>query len=361
MKKAEFLDELCRGLRFHSDPEEIMKVVSFYDQAIEDRMEDGMSEEEAVDAVGSIDDIIREVKGTWEQGPSPAGASKREEPGQVTRQFDPAVCDKFEIFDSSGDVYIAPSPDGLVHFEYTVSEAWRYEISEGPTVTVRRVQNADAGEKSDIEFFGMRFKLPKINLNGLFSEVMELRVLVPEDKAVSVSINAASGDVHAEGAKVKSLSVKLASGDVELRDTAAEVKMSLLTASGDIDIKNAETPELTVGTASGDVEADSVSCGSLAVRTASGDITLEETRAAGKLSLTSVSGDIDVSLTSPCRAVSADSVSGDVTLELSGGAELYTVVTRTNTGDVSVDGEASFGENSVKVKTLSGDIDVKFQ
>ena len=69
MNKAEFLDKLCQGLRFQADPDEIRRVVAFYDQAIDDRVEDGMTEEEAVAALGDLDEIIRGVKGAWEQEP----------------------------------------------------------------------------------------------------------------------------------------------------------------------------------------------------------------------------------------------------------------------------------------------------
>lgn len=41
---------------------EVKKTVDFYREAIADRMEDGMTEAEAVAAVGSIDDVVREIE-----------------------------------------------------------------------------------------------------------------------------------------------------------------------------------------------------------------------------------------------------------------------------------------------------------
>lgn len=61
MTKFEFLDELKSRLELASVPA-VQEVVSFYDEAIADRMDAGISEEEAVAQVGSIDDIVREVK-----------------------------------------------------------------------------------------------------------------------------------------------------------------------------------------------------------------------------------------------------------------------------------------------------------
>ena len=41
---------------------EVKKTVDFYREAIADRMEDGMTEAEAVAALGSVDDIVREIE-----------------------------------------------------------------------------------------------------------------------------------------------------------------------------------------------------------------------------------------------------------------------------------------------------------
>lgn len=60
MKKLEFLSAL--GARLSSLPEaERQKTVLFYAESIDDRMEDGMSEEEAVDSLGAFEDIVHEI------------------------------------------------------------------------------------------------------------------------------------------------------------------------------------------------------------------------------------------------------------------------------------------------------------
>ena len=56
MNKTEFTNQLSAALTGLSE-EDIKKSVDFYTEMIDDRIEDGMPEEEAVAAVGSIDDI----------------------------------------------------------------------------------------------------------------------------------------------------------------------------------------------------------------------------------------------------------------------------------------------------------------
>ena len=60
MNKWEFLAQLRRGLA-GLPREEMEESLNFYNEMIEDRMEEGLSEEEAVAAAGTIDEIIAQV------------------------------------------------------------------------------------------------------------------------------------------------------------------------------------------------------------------------------------------------------------------------------------------------------------
>ena len=60
MKKEEFLNEL--RIELAGLPEEdILDRIEFYSEAIDDRMEEGQTEEEAVRAVGGVDKAVKEV------------------------------------------------------------------------------------------------------------------------------------------------------------------------------------------------------------------------------------------------------------------------------------------------------------
>ncbi len=60
MNKELFLKTLRSRLSFLS-PSEIDERLAFYEEMIDDRMEEGMSEEEAVKAVGSVDKIAEQI------------------------------------------------------------------------------------------------------------------------------------------------------------------------------------------------------------------------------------------------------------------------------------------------------------
>jgi len=75
MTKSEFLFELQSRLSSLSD-EEKSKTTLFYSEMIEDRIEDGMTEEEAIDGLGSIDKIVSEALGTEDAKPMNEGKKR---------------------------------------------------------------------------------------------------------------------------------------------------------------------------------------------------------------------------------------------------------------------------------------------
>ena len=60
MKKQEFLDELRKGLS-GLPQEDIEERLAFYGEMLDDRIEEGLSEEEAVSAIGNVDEIVRQT------------------------------------------------------------------------------------------------------------------------------------------------------------------------------------------------------------------------------------------------------------------------------------------------------------
>ena len=60
MKKQEFLNEL-RSKLVGLPKEDIDNRINFYEEMINDRMDDGKTEEEAVADIGSVDDVVRQI------------------------------------------------------------------------------------------------------------------------------------------------------------------------------------------------------------------------------------------------------------------------------------------------------------
>ena len=75
MTKQLFLNELAAAL--HSLPrEERYRTLGYYDELIDDRMEDGQSEEDAVASLGEPQQVAREILGEEEPAPSTSRGRK---------------------------------------------------------------------------------------------------------------------------------------------------------------------------------------------------------------------------------------------------------------------------------------------
>ena len=68
MDKSSFLKQLRSRLSFLSEYD-CETTVSYYNEIISDRMDNGMSEQEAVEGLGSIDDIVKGVREEYKKSP----------------------------------------------------------------------------------------------------------------------------------------------------------------------------------------------------------------------------------------------------------------------------------------------------
>ena len=81
MKRVEFLREL--QARLWALPEgDIQCSLDYYSEMIDDRMEDGLSEEEAVAAIGNLDEIVQQILGETPRPPVVVEPGKKGKPAK---------------------------------------------------------------------------------------------------------------------------------------------------------------------------------------------------------------------------------------------------------------------------------------
>lgn len=81
MKRSEFLEEL--KARLWAMPEgDIQNSLDYYSEMIDDRMEDGLAEEEAVAAVGDLEEIVKQILSETPRPPQVVEPIKKQKPEQ---------------------------------------------------------------------------------------------------------------------------------------------------------------------------------------------------------------------------------------------------------------------------------------
>ena len=81
MKKQEFLDKL-RGSLWAMPETDIQNSLDYYNEMIDDRMEDGLSEEEAVAAVGDLDEIVSQILSETPRPPQTVKPEQKQVPAR---------------------------------------------------------------------------------------------------------------------------------------------------------------------------------------------------------------------------------------------------------------------------------------
>lgn len=211
----------------------------------------------------------------------------------------------------------------------------------------------------------------------------DLRVLVPEGKAVSVylgvgridarnvrgdlNLDVASAAVRTENTR-GALLIDTGSGSVRVND--AEGDVSVDTGSGSVAVNNVRGGRLHVDTGSGSVEGGEIRVGSVEVDTGSGRIDLDRV-AARDLKLDTGSGSVRLELLSEIDRLQVDTGSGSVRVALpesvgadfvldtgSGGIDLDVPATITRRQRDRVEGRLGNGGGRIEIDTGSGSIRV---
>jgi hypothetical protein len=167
-------------------------------------------------------------------------------------------------------------------------------------------------------------------------------------------LNSVSGDIRLDGGGA-STEVKTVSGDVLLRGSEQGTALRIATVSGDVRIERGGG-SLEANTVSGDLRLGLGAIRSLRLRSTSGDIEVRATAERGsRVEAESVSGDVDLSLIAPAGIeLEAESFSGAIASCFGARGE----ATRTPSPGRSLRSVRGDGGSQVRIKTMSGDIDV---
>lgn len=373
MSKNEFIGALCMKLRT-MPAEEAQKTVLFYSEAIDDRIEDGLSEDEAVAAMGDIDDIVYELMGEEQtfqtKSEGTTGREKSFERKEYKYALDGVRC--IDIQDSNFDVSVVESPDELIHVHCVESGDMHYDISSGETLSIKRVKDY-AGSVNDLMDFknirdlrDLKNVLKSFYKNSvvtLSKEMSKLIIAVPDIENVDLFISTSSGDIDIRIPAVRSARFRASSGDIDVKNLSASGEIFAVSTSGDTDIEAVRCERLNISSTSGDIEIKVSSAVSSKIHTTSGDIEIEDLSVSDRFEANTVSGDVDCRLSSICNSVNFSSTSGDVDAVLAGSGAEYRVTVNTVSGRCNVrNPNYRIGGNcEFNARTVSGDIDVNFK
>ena len=259
MTKTEFLLRL-REMLSELPQEDVAERLVFYGEMIDDRMEDGLTEDEAVSGIGQPERIAQQILA---ETPVRRTERERESIRSETVEIDGIFRD-IDIDSRAEDLTILHADDGVCKAVFYGSDRQKHEVRvENGTLFIRITEEGKWYDR--IAFFS--------------SQKTGIELYLSQTQYSSLQIKSSTGDIEVtERVSFEDVDIAVGTGDIRSRASVSG-KASVKTGTGDITLEDMSAGEVSIVTASGDTDMRSVeSSGDIKIKSASGDICMEEVR-----------------------------------------------------------------------------------
>lgn len=376
MTKYEYLIELAKkleALNLKSDDiyPETRRLVGFYQEMIEDRMEDGISEEEAVAGMEEIDDIVARVRrefstpeivvGPDQPDPDVVGPDQPEreeaqdapegEPRTtaraegkytyMTKTFDEKMLKRVSLVDQNHGISILEGE--ALELSYVDGPDGHYEVEfSGGRLSVRFIANQWSGIRS---LFGVR------NVqNNPFT------LTLPKGFAGEADLRTTNGAISVLHAHAGVLTLRTSNGRITAEDVAAQ-RVKFATSNGGINLMRIAAKSVVAESSNARIEAESIAADEVVLKTSNG---ANEARSiAGKqVRIETNNGHVKVDDVAGTD-IRLSSSNGSITGTIKGRLEDYAITSRTSNGKNNLP-VVSEGAKKLDARTSNARIDVQF-
>ena len=327
--RREFLDRMNELMRDLPEAERARLGEAFAGM-IDDRIEAGMPEADAVSALGDPEALLRDVcpdaASRADLAPVPLSGSTREGIREIRIHLKNADC----------RIVRQALPEGVTaQLNASENDCFTWSLSDG----VLTVREADEPQR------------------GLFRRAREFTLILDGFSPERLIADSHGGDLEVRGIAVSELTVlSTSSGDVRVSRFTGAGRTEATARSGDIEIDGAEVSgTLKLESLSGDIDISHASADALRLRAASGDIELADVRAAS-VALGTTSGDISASGVISDSTLLCETTGGDIELTR---ADAPDVRASTTSGDINARLTDRPGGWDIQADTRSGDIRVR--
>lgn len=350
MRKEEFIASLAAEIRDLSK-EDIARSLEYYGEMIDERVEDGMSVDEAANALGGVETIAKQIMAELprerreaEQSAMSGAERMSEETSGEYRVAEPF--DSLDVQVGGMDVRIQGSTDDETRIETEHDESVTETVEVRDGVLVIRQEPAQAPKKS-WSLFGVRFNLG-------WSGGGSVTVYLADRLWESIRVKTVSGDIEAEDIRAGTAVLASSSGDIDLRHLELTGRLEAESMSGDVELDSSTAGETALSSMSGDIDLDAVTVASLTLQSKSGDIEIEDTVVEGALRVETISGDVTL-YRSDARELRLQSTSGDIEGSLLSRKQFWA---HTTSGDVELPASDD-DAGRCEAATASGDISLR--
>ena len=365
MNREEFKLRLAARLAALSD-EERTEVFNYIDECLDEAIENGESEIEALERLGDPDEAARQLFADRE-----TKSATPEQTEAFVNSYDPAELRGMRITAREAGINVTSAEIGTIRVKYDVHKEEEFKVSVEDGVLVVK------------EWVPQRWMLwlkAIINL-GWEGKRWVIELDLPKQFGGFIELESSNHSLTVERINVNSLFARTSNGRIIVDSVKSAGELTVTSSNGTTSLRNSSTAgNVRVETSNGRAEADNVDCGGdMTVRTSNGRLTIESSTATsinaktsnGGASLTQVTAEKELAVKTSNGAIEVDAVSAgkhikltssnsSITGRLSGSASQYTIVTRTSNGKALPPSGGS-GPTHLEATTSNGRISLDFE
>lgn len=192
-----------------------------------------------------------------------------------------------------------------------------------------------------------------------------MTVILPAERAISLSVDTDNGDIKTEGKGIlKDMTLSTDNGDVDttLSEIISQGKLSFETDNGDIKTGKFDTVSLSADSDSGDITlTDGAASDKIELSTDNGDVKIKGRIAVSLLTIETDNGDVETENGGLIDAerTNIETDNGDIEIKLTGSKNDYTVSLKKELGDSNITSQTG-GSKYLSIDSDLGDIEVYF-
>lgn len=328
-QRVEFLGKIESRLS-NLPNREVEKIISYYNESIEDKLDDGMTEEDAIKSFGTIDsivsnieeeisfnDVVKDKISNSNKTINVDGNTVHEITLDNKRVEYTFESDFAEIYFDTANrgLEIKKSADDNIHLIVYQNKYEYYEITENKNLIIKYVE--------DKNFFGRKISflnnnkqqaelyIPNNEIQKLFANGTNEDLKISKVKLNSVNLSNVNGEIEASkiisnNTKFKNINgtIKISdmnshnmkfgnmNGAIEASNIVTEDIFDVNNMNGSINLSNVQCEDIKVDNKNGNIDIKTVSCDSVKIDNKNGKININTVNSNNAIEISNKNGSI---------------------------------------------------------------------
>ncbi len=362
MKKDEFIGYIKNefiGMHF----DELSKLLEFFEQSIDDRIEDGMSEEDAVASLGDLNDIKAEF---YTEHPAPTPPTPPNSPQIIQSTPSIGFEEKYIYFENTNqNIYIKDknnaiqlelSNDNKIHIDYSETDYEYYEVSHTGNDIIMECKSIYNNEQNLLNKMYSAFKQSFSTQNR-----SKMLIRIPDDYTGKLNLVTSNAKIKLIGANAGNINLKTSNGVIDLQTVCSYDSVSAASSNAKIIVDNLRvTSKAVLKSSNSKIDLSNISTEYLEAVCSNGKIEADTVNALKDLSLITSNGNILVKDIWGGSNIELVTSNGNVSGNVIGNEEDFSVKLSTSNGKKSLKNNMRDTGRYLKVNSSNGNIKVVF-